>query len=173
MAYSGTAWAHPDLHLPRVALPKFSCPRLSRRARAVLMMGVLASPMFLTDTIGHGIQRLFLTAGQIAAREAPDDAMPAQIAVWQVACIDADAPAARQAHWADFAARHGWARYPEAGAGCFKPDRALFGVLGLKTFGVACPTAVLSVADQRRWVAYAARRGWTAYAQAGEGCVDP
>ena len=76
-------------------------------------------------------------------------------------------------HWAEFAAQHGWPRYPQAGAGCFKPNRALFGVVGLKTFSVACPTMLLSVADQRRWVAYAENHGWDEYPQAGVGCVDP
>ncbi len=173
MAYAGTASASPDIRMPYVAVPKFRWPRSSRRARAFLMMGVMISPMFLADDIGWCIKRLFLTADQIAAKQAPDDAMPTQVFVFHVACIDADTPAAQQSRWAEYAAQHGWPLYPQAGAGCFKSDRALFGVVGLKMFNVACPTMVLSMADQRRWVAYAANHGWTEYAQAGVGCVDP
>jgi hypothetical protein len=40
-------------------------------------------------------------------------------------------------------------------------------------FSVACPTIVLAGAEQRQWVAYTASRDWTAYPQAGVGCVDP
>jgi hypothetical protein len=159
--------------MPHLAMPKFRWPRLSERARALAMIGVMISPAFLADEIGYGVQRLFLTADQIAAKQRPADTMPTQVYVFHVACSDADVSPAQQERWAAFAAHHGWPRYPEAGAGCFKPHRALFGVVGLKSFNVACPTSVLSVADQRRWVAYAANHGWDEYPQAGMGCVDP
>ena len=173
MAYASTASASPDIRLPHVAMPRFRWPHLPGRARALLMMGIMISPAFLADQIGYGVQRLFLTADQIAARQAPTETMPTQVYIFHVACADADAPAAQQQRWAEFAAHHGWPRYTPAGAGCFKPNRGLFGVVGLKTFSVACPTVLLSVADQRRWVAYADNHGWTDYAQAGVGCVDP
>jgi hypothetical protein len=172
MAYAGTASTRPHV-LPHFAAPKLRWPGLSRRARALLMIGLMISPAFLADEIGYCVQRLFMTADQIAAQRAPDDAMPTNVYVLHVACTDADAPAVQQERWAEFAANHGWPRYPQAGPGCFRPERALYGVVGLKAFNVACPTALLSVADERRWVAYAANHGWTEYAQAGVGCVDP
>jgi hypothetical protein len=173
MAYAGTASAGPDIRIPRVAMPRFRRPRLPRRARAFLMIGVMISPSFLADDIGYGVKRLFMTADQIAAKQTPEDKMPAQISVFHVACIDTDAPHAQQERSVDLVRQNGWPRYPEAGAACFRPDRALFGIVGLKTFNVACPTMVLTVADQRRWNDYAAKHGWTDYPQAGAGCVDP
>jgi hypothetical protein len=173
MAFASTALASPDIRIPRLTILKFRWPRLSQRAHAFLMMGLMISPAFLSDDIGYGAQRLLLTADQIAAKQVPDDTILRQLNIFHVACTDADATAAEQARWADFAAQHGWPRYPEAGTACFKPDRALYGVVGLKAFSVACPAMILSVADQRRWVAYAANHGWTDYPQAGMGCVDP
>jgi hypothetical protein len=171
MTYATTAAnSRPNLNLPHVAVPKFRWPHLSQRARALLMMALMISPAFLADDIGYCIQRLFMTRDQIAAQQVPDGTMPTDVYVFHVACMNADAPRER---WAEFAANHGWPRYPQAGPGCFKPDRALYGIVGLKAFNVACPTMVLSVADQRRWVAYAQNHGWTDYAQAGVGCVDP
>lgn len=173
MAYASTALAGADIRMPHVAMPTFRWPRLSRRTRAFLMMGLMISPAFLADEIGYCIQRLFLTADQIEMRQVPDDTMLSRVSIFHVACTDANMPAAEQARWAQFSAQRGWPLYPEAGPGCFKPDRNLLGIVGLKSFNVACPTAVLSVADQRRWVAFAANRGWTDYSQAGVGCVDP
>ena len=137
------------------------------------MMGIMISPAFLADDIGYCVQRLFMTADQIAEMQVPDNTMLANVNIFHVACTDANTPAAERKHWADVAAQQGWPRYPEAGPGCFNPDRNLFGIAGLTSFNVACPTVVLSVADRRRWVAFAANHGWTEYAQAGEGCVDP
>jgi hypothetical protein len=173
MAYAGTALANPDIRIPHLAMSKFRWPRLSTRARALLMMGVMISPSFLADYYGYWVQRLFLTADQITAKQVPDGTVLRQINIFHVACADTDMPAAEQRRWATFAAQRGWPLYPAAGPTCVNPDRALLGVVGLKTFNVACPTAVLSVADQRRWVAYAANHGWTEYPQAGDGCVDP
>jgi len=172
MAYASTAAAS-QLKMPHVAVPRIRWPYLSQRSRALLMMAVLISPAFLADDIGYCIQRLFMTADQIAAQQVPDGTMPTELYVFHVACADTSASSAQQERWAEFASNHGWPRYSQAGPGCFKPERALYGVVGLKAFNVACPTMVLSVADQRRWVAYAANHGWTEYAQAGVGCVDP
>lgn len=173
MAYASIASAGPNIRVPHVAMPKFRWPRLSQRSRALLMIGLMISPAFLADQIGYCVERLFMTADQIAAQQVPDGTMPTELYVYHVACVDTDASAAQQARWAAFASNHGWPRYPQAGPGCFKPERALYGIVGLKAFNVACPTMTLSVADQRRWVAYAANHGWTDYAQAGVGCVDP
>lgn len=173
MAYASTASASPNIRVPHVAMPKFRWPHLSPRTHALLMIGIMISPVFLADQIGYCAERLFMTADQIAAQQVPEGAMPTQLSVFHVACVDTDAPAAQQGRWAEFAANHGWPRYPQAGPGCFKPERALYGIAALKAFNVACPTMMLSVADQRRWVAYAANHGWTDYAQAGVGCVDP
>jgi hypothetical protein len=173
MTYASAAWAVPIVRIPHLALPRFRWPRLSPRARALLMMSILISPAFLADTIGYGVQRLFLTADQIAAKQVPDATMLKQAQIFRVACADTDMPAMERARWSYFATQHGWPRYPEAGASCFKPDRALFGIIGLKMFSVACPTMVVSVADRRQWAAFAANHGWTDYPQAGEGCVDP
>jgi hypothetical protein len=158
--------------MPSVAMPKFRLPRLSPRARALLMMAILISPCFLSDAIGYCVERLFYTADEITDRQAPD-AILANIRIFHVACPDTNTPRAERGHWAAYAAQHGWPLYPQAGAGCFQPDRKLNGVIGLMAFNVACPVMALSVADQRRWVAYAANHDWTAYPQAGEGCVDP
>jgi hypothetical protein len=172
MAYVSTVLPNSEIRIPRLPRPKLRWPRLSRRGRALLMIGVMISPAFLADEIGYGVMRLFMTADQIAAR-APDSGILARVRMFPVACMDANIPAGDRAYWDASVAQHGWPRYPEAGPECFRPDRPLLGVVGLKAFNVACPTMVLSVADQRRWVAYAANRGWTDYPQAGEGCVDP
>jgi hypothetical protein len=173
MAQLSLALANTDVRFLHVTPPKFRCPRLSRRARALLMMGMMISPMFLADEIGYCVQRLFLTADQLAARQVPDTTMLSRVNIFHVACIDANMPAAERGRWAQFAAQHGWPSYPVAGPGCFNPDRNLFGIVGMKSFNVACPTMALSAADQRRWVAFTTNHGWTAYPQAGEGCVDP
>jgi hypothetical protein len=173
MAFAGTASAGQTVGVPQVALPKLRWPRLSRRSRALLMMGLMVSPAFISDDIGYCVERLFMTADQIAMQKMSDDRMPAQIYVFHVACPADNLPVAEKRGWAEFAARKGWQRYPQAGPSCFKPDHALYGVVGLKSFNVACPELALTVADQRRWIAYAANHGWTEYSQAGVGCVDP
>ena len=173
MAYASTVLAGPNVGIPHVSLPKLRWPRLSQRARALMVMGTIISPAFLADPIGYCVERLFLTADQIAVKQVPDDTVLKQVRIFHVACADTDMPAANRSHWAAFAAQHGWPRYPEAGAACYKPDRALFGIVGLKVFSVACPAMVLAVADQRQWAAFAANHGWTDYPQAGLGCVDP
>jgi hypothetical protein len=187
MAHAGAITASPDIRMPSVAMPSVTMPsvkmpsvtmpnlrwlRLSPRARALLMMAIMISPTFLADDIGHCVKRLFMTADQIAEKQAPDS-MLTRVRIFQVACPATDTPAAEQQRWAADAAQHGWPQYPQAGPGCFNPNRNLLGVVGLKVFGVACPKAILSVADQRRWVAFTANHDWTAYPQAGEGCVDP
>jgi hypothetical protein len=154
-------------------MPKLRWPRLSQRARALLVMGVMVSPAFLADQIGYGVERLFMTADQIAVKQVPDNAIMEKIRVFHVACTKSDAPAAEQQRWSELAAQRGWPQYPEAGSSCFKPDKSMYGVLGLKAFSVACPRMVLSVADQRQWFAFAANHGWAEYPQAGSGCVDP
>ena len=93
--------------------------------------------------------------------------------VFQVACPEEKMSATERERWGSEADLNGWPQYPQAGPGCFRPDRNLYGLIGLKVFGVACPKAVLSVADQRRWVAYAENHDWAPYPQAGAGCVDP
>jgi hypothetical protein len=173
MAYASAALASADIPIPHVAMPKFRWPHLSRRTRALLMMAIMISPTFLADDIGYCVQRLFMTADQIDEKQAPDSAMLSKVNIFHVACTETNMPAAERDHWAATAAQRGWPLYPEAGPGCFKPDRNLFGILGLKSFNVACPTTVLSFADQRRWIAFTANHGWTEYPQAGDGCVDP
>jgi hypothetical protein len=149
--------------------PDFRLPRLSPAARAFLMIGLMISPAFLSDTIGYGVMRLFHTSAQIAEMRPADDPMLARVNIFHVACGDT----AERRNWSEYAARNGWPMYSEAGPACFRPDRVLLGVAGLKTFNVACPTLVLSVADRRRWMDYAAGHGWDAYPQAGTDCVDP
>ena len=173
MAYAGQILTNPVIRLPHLSWPKLRWPRLSPGARALLMMGLMISPAFISDYIGYGVERLFYTAGQIAEMRAPDDRMLAHMELFHVACADQSMSGTERQQWADSAARNGWPRYPEAGETCFKPDRVLLGIAGLKTFNVACPTAVLSVADRQRWTAYAARHGWGPYPQAGTDCVDP
>src|SRR5271165_455195 len=149
MAYAITAMAGPGIRIPHVAMPTFRWLRLSPRARALLMMGIMISPCFLADGFGYCVQRLFYTADQIAARAAPDTIL-SQIHKFDVACPATDLSAAEQENWAGYAARQGWPMYPQAGIRCFNADRNLRGVVGLKVFGVACPTAVLSALDRRR-----------------------
>jgi hypothetical protein len=136
------------------------------------MMAIMTSPCFLTDAIGYSVKRFFYTADEITERQA-GNTMVAGISIFHVACPDTATQPATAVHWADYAKQHGWPVYPEAGAGCFRPDRALHGVVGLTAFNVACPAMALSAIDQRRWVAYAASHNWTDYPQAGAGCVDP
>src|SRR6516165_4427844 len=70
---------HPTFLGPSRRLAALLAARCNpRRARAFLMMGIMISPAFLADEIGYGVQRLFLTADQIAAREVPTGAMPTQ-----------------------------------------------------------------------------------------------
>lgn len=171
MSHASTTFAGPEIGL-RLSWPKLRWP--SQRTRAVLMIAAMISPAFLADQIGYCVQRLFMTADQIAVREeVPDTKMMERVDIFHVACVDANAGATEQEHWAEVAARNDWPRYPVAGPGCFRPDRNLYGIAGLTAFNVACPNMVLSVADHRRWVAFAANHGWTDYAQAGAGCVDP
>src|SRR6185437_9491696 len=128
MAYASTVSAGRDVRMPHVVLPKFRWPRVSPRARALFMMGVLISPAFLADDIGYGVERLFMTADQIAEQRVHDDTVLSKVNVFHVACTDANAPAAEQKLWADTARQNGWPRYPEAGPGCFNPDRNLYGI---------------------------------------------
>jgi len=172
MAFASEAFANPGIRMTHLAMPNLRWLRLSPRTRALLMIALMISPCFLSDAIGYCVERVFLTADQIAAREAPE-AMLAQISKFDVACPGKDMSAEEQGRWAAYAAGQGWSFYPQAGPGCFKPDRNLRGVIAMKVFSVACPTTVLSALDQRRWVAYAADHGWDAYPQAGAGCVDP
>ncbi len=172
MAYASTALAGPNIRIPHPTMPKFRWLRLSPRARALRMIGIMISPCFRADTIGYCVQRLFYTTDQMAERAAPDT-MLSQIHKFDVACPAMDLPTAAQERWAGYAAQQGWPMYPQAGVRCFNPDRNLRGVVGLKVFMVACPTVVLSALDQRRWVAYAADHDWDPYPQAGAGCVDP
>ncbi|HUB13828.1 MAG TPA: hypothetical protein VMB34_17910 [Acetobacteraceae bacterium] len=172
MTHASAAIASPGIRIPRLAMPRLRWPRLSQRTHALLMMGILISPCFLSDEIGYCVQRLFMTADQIAAQQAPE-AMLAKISKFDVACPAATMSAEEQGRWATYAAQRGWSFYPQAGPGCFKPDRNLRGVIALKVFSVACPTTVLSAVEHRRWLTYAADHGWDAYPQAGAGCVDP
>jgi hypothetical protein len=137
------------------------------------MMGLMVSPVFLCDFIGYGVKRLSYTATQIAEMRAPGDTILAHVEIFPVACADTATPAAEQRWWTAFAAQHGWPMYPQAGETCFRPDRSLLGIVGLKTFNVACPTLVLSAADRGRWIGYAGDHGWAAFPQAGADCVDP
>jgi hypothetical protein len=137
------------------------------------MMGLMISPAFVSDYIGYGVERLFYSAGQIAEMRQPDDTMPAYVAMFHVACADPAASTDQQRSWTAFAARMGWPKYLQAGETCFRPDRALLGIVGLKTFNVACPTLALTVADRKRWTQFAAAHGWGPYLQAGADCVDP
>ena len=172
MAHANTVLANPDIRMPLAAMPSFRLPLLSPRHRAILMMGIMISPCFLSDAIGYCVQRFYYTADEIADRRAPDRILE-QISIFQVACPSTDMPAVEHRLWAAEAAQHSWPLYPEAGTGCFKPGRNLLGVVGLNVFSVACPVMVLSPTDQRRWVAYSANHGWAPYPQTGEGCVDP
>jgi hypothetical protein len=171
MAYASTATASPAIRIPSVAMPKFRWPQLSQRTRALLMMAIMASPCFLSDTIGYYVQRLYYTPEQIAAKRSPGNMLKG-VNIFHVAC-PADNTPAEQARWTAYAREHGLPLYPEGGPGCFNPNRNMLGVLGLKAFNVACPTMLLSATDLRKWVAYTASHSWTAYPQAGEGCVDP
>jgi hypothetical protein len=173
MASASQVLADPIIRLPHLTMPKLRRPRLSSRTRAVLMMGLMISPAFLSDYIGYGVERMFYTSGQIAQMRPPDSTTLAHVEMFRVACGDPTMPPAEQGGWAGFAARNGWLMDPQAGATCFRPDRVLLGVVGLKTFNVACPTLVLSVADRKRWMDFAGEHGWGPYPQAGADCVDP
>ena len=160
------------IRVPSVAMPKFVWPRPSARARALLMMAIMISPCFLSDAIGYCVERFFYTADEIADMRAPD-AILANIRIFHVACPDTNASAAEQGRWAAYATQHGWPLYPQAGAGCFQPDRKLHGVPGLMAFNVACPltrSAARSATLGRR---RPAERRPKRYPQAGAGCVDP
>ncbi len=172
MSYASHVLSSPQIRLPHVAMPKFRWPRVSPGARALLMMGLMVSPAFLSDYIGFGVMRLFHSDRQIAEMRPPDVSMLSRVNIFHVACADSTTPTT-QRQWNEFAARNGWPMYPQGGATCFRPDRVLLGVAGLKTFNVACPTAVLTVADRRQWLHFAADHGWGPYPQAGTDCVDP
>jgi hypothetical protein len=169
MTYASQVLPHPEIRLPHVTLPKVKWPRMPPGVRALLMMGLLISPAFLSDAIGYGVMRLFHTSGQIAGMRPADASMLARVNIFHVACGDTS----ERRKWTEYATGNGWPMYPEAGETCFRPDKVLLGVVGLKTFNVACPTLVLTVADRRRWLDYAAAHGWDAYPQAGADCIDP
>lgn len=169
MTYASQVLAAPAIRLPHLAMPRLRRLRLSPGVRALLMMAILISPAFISDYIGYAVQRLFYTSGQIAAMRPDDDPILAKVRIFHVACGDP----AEGGRWADYAARNGWPMYPEGGNTCFRPDKILLGVAGLKTFNVACPTLALTVADRRRWTDFAARHDWGPYPQAGTDCVDP
>jgi hypothetical protein len=173
MSYSSQSLTSPTIRLPHFAMPKPRWPRLGARGHAVLMLALMISPAFLSDYIGYGVKRLSYTAAQIAEMRAPGDTILAHIEIFPVACTDPASPGPEQRWWTAHAAQQGWPMYPQAGDTCFRPDRSLLGVVGLKTFNVACPTIVLTVADRREWTSYAADHGWDAYPQAGADCVDP
>jgi hypothetical protein len=173
MTYASEVFASHSIHLPRLTMPKPRWPRWSPGVRAVLMMGLMISPAFLTDYVGYCIKRLSYTAGQIAEMRPPDDALLTRVTIFHVACADTTAPPAEQRWWTAFAAQRGWPMYPQAGATCFRPDQGLLGIVGLTSFNVACPAMALSVADRQRWLRYAADHKWAAYPQAGADCVDP
>jgi hypothetical protein len=59
MAYASAVMASQEMRMPSVAMPKVRWPRLSQRTRAVLMMGIMVSPCFLSDGIGYYVQRVF------------------------------------------------------------------------------------------------------------------
>src|SRR5215472_16376924 len=103
MAYASAVWPIPTVRIPHLALPRFRWPRLSPRVRALLMLGIMISPAFLADSIGYGVQRLFLTADQIAAKQVPDATMLRQAKIFPVACADTNMPAAERARWTSFA----------------------------------------------------------------------
>lgn len=172
MAYATAMMASQNIRVPSVAMPNLRWLRWSPRTRAILMMALMISPTFLADDIGYCVERLFMTADQINEKQAPDS-MLTHTRIFHVACPAPEMTAAERQQWATDAAFNGWPEYPQAGPGCFNPDRNLFGIVGLMSFNVACPKAVLSLADKRRWVAFTANHGWTDYARAGEGCVDP
>jgi hypothetical protein len=132
------------------------------------MIGLMISPAFISDYIGYAVQRIFYTQEEMADRTA--GFILRKIDVFRVACPESDASAS---YWAVYAAQNGWQMYPTAGPSCFKPDRNLLGVAGLKSFNVACPVIALSPTEQRRWAAYSSSHGWSDYSQAGAGCVDP
>jgi len=173
MSYTSQILASPGLHLPHIAMLKPRWPRLSPRGRAILMLCLMCSPAFVSDYIGYAIKRLSYTSAQIMEMRRPGDTIFAHISIFPVACADPATPGAEQRWWMAYAARQGWPMFPQAGETCFKPERSLLGIVGLKTFNVACPTQVLSVADRRRWADYAADRGWSNYPEAGADCVDP
>src|ERR1700761_6577278 len=134
MSYASQALTSPTIRLPHLTLPNLRRPRLSPGLRAILMMALMTSPAFISDYIGYGVERLFYTSGQIAEMRRADDPMLSKVAIFPVACADHAAPAAQQRSWTDVAARRGWPTYPQAGETCFRPDRVLLGVVGLKTF---------------------------------------
>ena len=148
----------PTIRLPHVTLPKLRWPRLSPGARAILMMGLMISPAFVSDYIGYGVERLFYTPGQIAEMRAPDDAMLTHVEHFSCCLCRSGSIRRRISDNGPISpTRNGWPRYPQAGETCFRPDRVLLGVVGLKTFNVACPTMVLSVADRQRWMTISPR----------------
>jgi hypothetical protein len=172
MAYASAAAPVPTIRLPHVAMPKLHWPRFSAGTRAWLMIALMFSPAVLSDAIGYCVQHIFYTQAQIDARESPE-ALMAKIRMFDVACPAPNTPPAEQGRWATYAAEQGWPLYPPAGPGCFHPDRNLRGIVPLKVFTVACPKTLLSALERRHWLVYAADHDWTAYQQAGDGCVDP
>ena len=71
--------------MPSVAMPKVRWPRLSQRTRALLMMGIMVSPCFLSDGIGYCVQSVFYTSDEIAERRAPPPILT-NINIFHVAC---------------------------------------------------------------------------------------
>src|SRR5579872_740432 len=122
MAYASAMMASRAIRVPSVPMPSLRWLRWSPRARALFMMALMISPTFLADDIGYGVERLFMTADQISEKQAPDSMMT-RARVFHVACPASEISAAERQRWATDAAFNGWPEYPQAGPGCFKPDR--------------------------------------------------
>ena len=74
-----------EIRMPSVAMPKVRWPRLSQRTRALLMMGIMVSPCFLSDGIDYCVQSVSHTSDEIAERRAPPTIFT-NINIFHVAC---------------------------------------------------------------------------------------
>ena len=93
MTDASAVMASREIRMPSVAIPSFRFPRLSQKTRALLMMGIMVSPCFLSDAIGYCVQRFYYTADEIADRQAPDRIL-ANIRIFLVSCPATYLPAA-------------------------------------------------------------------------------
>ena len=66
MTHASMVMGRLDFRTASLAVPKLRLPRLSQRTRALLMIGVMISPCFLSDAIGYCVERAFYTADEIA-----------------------------------------------------------------------------------------------------------
>ena len=159
MAYAAQILTNPVL--PHITLPKLRWPRLSPGARAILMMGLMISPAFVSDYIGYGVSGCFTRPGRSPKCGSPDDRDACRtLELFHVACAIRQHP--RRISGNGLISRPGTVGpvIPQAVATCFQAGPGIARRRRTEDLQCRLSHAVLSVADRRRWMDIAAGHGW-------------